>query len=273
MGNSLKVLVIDDDASFRKLIGGFARGSDPLLIIVEAEDCESGLSELNSGAFDCVLLDYNLPGINGIELLQRMLATGGVRVPIIMLTGHGDETIAAQALKSGASDYLSKEKITKDLLLRTIQAAVRFHRSELRTKQAEDELVRSEKHYRTLVEKVSDIIFQLDPKGKITYVNPACRHLGYDKEELIGLSIESLLVHDHPNEVLPKILTQDVGPLSTTNLEVGLKANPRSTMSGEIPVVHVLLDAFGLWNAPDEVVFKNKKGLEFLGTVCICRKV
>ena len=54
-----------------------------------------------------VLLDYNLPGADGLEVLARMKARDA-KVPVVMLTGHGSVEVAVQAMKSGATDYLSK---------------------------------------------------------------------------------------------------------------------------------------------------------------------
>ncbi len=59
----------------------------------------------------------------------------------------------------------------------------------------------------------------------------------------------------------------------TSALEVNLITNENYALSNEFPVIKVLVDAIGLWNAPDEVVFKGNEGLEFLGTLCICRRV
>ena len=87
-----------------------------------------GLKLCSSGDFDCVLLDYNLPDLNGIEFLNRMDSQRKIQVPIIMLTGQGNETIASDALRAGATDYLPKRAASTESLKRTIGNAVeKFH--------------------------------------------------------------------------------------------------------------------------------------------------
>ena len=101
--------------------------------------------------FDCALLDYQLPDSNGIHLLQEILHFGGTSSPIIFVTGKGDETIAAQALKAGALDYISKEKLSPELLSQCIHNVIKVHDLELRANQ-------TEKQYKRIVETISEII-------------------------------------------------------------------------------------------------------------------
>ena len=102
--------------------------------------------------FDCALLDYQLPDSNRIHLLQEILHFGGTSSPIIFVTGKGGETIAAQALKAGALDYISKEKLSPELLSQCIHNVIKVHDLELRANQ-------TEKQYKRIVEKISEIIF------------------------------------------------------------------------------------------------------------------
>ncbi len=273
MNNPLKLLIIEDDSDFLLLLRKIFKSFDEVVEISEANNAESAFSMLSEDFFDCVLLDQNLPGLNGIEFLQRLLAGGDLQVPIIMMTADGSETIAAQAIKSGASDYIPKENINKHDLHRSITNAIRFFELEQRAQRAEYELARTGKHFRTIVEKVTDIIFQLDPEGNISYVNPACKFLGYEKDELLGKPIKSVVGNKDLEDILPKLMTREVGPLITSALEIDLITNDSYALSNEFPVIKVLVDAIGLWNAPDEVVFKSNKGLEFLGTLCICRRI
>ena len=102
--------------------------------------------------FFCALLGYQLPYSNGIRLLQEILHFGGTSSPIIFVTGKGDETIAAQALKAGALDYISKEKLSPELLSQCIHNVIKVHDLELRANQ-------TEKQYKRIVETISEIIF------------------------------------------------------------------------------------------------------------------
>ena len=102
--------------------------------------------------FDCALLDYQLPDSNRIHLLQEILHFVGTSSPIIFVTGKGDETIAAQALKAGALDYISKEKLSPELLSQCIHNVIKVHDLELRANQ-------TEKQYKRIVETILENIF------------------------------------------------------------------------------------------------------------------
>jgi DNA-binding response OmpR family regulator len=77
---------------------------------------EQGLPMLDSFRPDAVLLDYNLPGMNGLEVLRR-IRERDPQVKVIMITGHGNVQVAVDAMKAGASDYLSKPLVLSELKL------------------------------------------------------------------------------------------------------------------------------------------------------------
>jgi serine phosphatase RsbU (regulator of sigma subunit) len=79
---------------------------------------------------DCVLLDLDLPDASGLDGLRRIRETAA-RVPVIVLTGHDDESVGEAAVAAGAQDYLIKGQVTDRLLIRTIRYAVQRRRAEL----------------------------------------------------------------------------------------------------------------------------------------------
>lgn len=99
------VLVVEDEAVFAKNIQTYlVREGFEVRI---AADADAAMAEFESFRPGIVLLDYNLPGADGLEVLARMKARDS-KVPVVMLTGHGSVEVAVQAMKSGAADYLSK---------------------------------------------------------------------------------------------------------------------------------------------------------------------
>jgi FixJ family two-component response regulator len=81
------------------------------------------MARLAPGAYDCVLLDYYLPGVDTLALLQRMRAAAG-DVPIVIITGRGDEDIAVEFMKAGAVDYLPKASLTPERLTTSFRYAL-----------------------------------------------------------------------------------------------------------------------------------------------------
>jgi len=166
MADKKSFLLIEDDAVDRKTLRRMLKIAKPEAEILEAGDCAKGLAEMESKKFDCILLDYQLPDSDGIQFLQKLMLGEYHVPPILFLTGQGDELLAVKALKSGAADYIPKNLLSADLLTRSIDNAIRFHQLEFRAKEAEIKLATSEEKYRNIVEKISDLVFQLDPEKK-----------------------------------------------------------------------------------------------------------
>jgi FixJ family two-component response regulator len=126
------VFVVDDYAPVRKSISrllcaaGFA--------VAAFASAEEFLAQYDPGVCGCLVLDLAMPTLNGLEL-QSLLAKTGSLLPIIFLTGQGDIPKCAQAMKRGASDFLTKPVNDEDLLA-AVRAAIEKHRA-LRREQAE----------------------------------------------------------------------------------------------------------------------------------------
>lgn len=99
------ILVIEDEAVLGKNIRIFLERSG--LDVRVAESAEEGLALLDVFKPDAVVLDFNLPGINGLEALSRIRAFDQ-RLPVVMITGHGSVELAVEAMKAGARDFLTK---------------------------------------------------------------------------------------------------------------------------------------------------------------------
>jgi len=111
----LKLLVVDDDPELRPLVGFALRQASYL--VVEAASGEEALQQLERELPDLMILDVNLPGIDGFEVLRRA-RTGGRRLPILMLTVRGEEEDLVRGLDLGADDYLTKPFSPRTLLPR-----------------------------------------------------------------------------------------------------------------------------------------------------------
>jgi two-component system response regulator AtoC len=108
------VLIIEDEPTLGKNMMNYVgrHGYETRL----AESGERGLQELDEFKPDVVLIDYNLPGVNGLEVLDRIRKADS-QIKLIMITGHGSVQVAVDAMKAGAYDYLSKPVILSELKL------------------------------------------------------------------------------------------------------------------------------------------------------------
>src|SRR5512135_1385673 len=113
---SVRVLLIDDDARLAELLREFLAQND--VALVHAADGLSGIRTLGADAFDAVLLDVMMPGIDGLEVLRRIRAGAGGKVPVLMLTAKGDEADRVVGLELGADDYVAKPFSPRELLAR-----------------------------------------------------------------------------------------------------------------------------------------------------------
>ncbi len=267
----MRVLIVDDTpANIDILRRILERESFNTLM---ASDFQSALSAAASESPDLILLDVMLPGADGFEVCLQLKANPRTKhIPVIFLSAQTDPDYILKGFSAGGVDYIAKPFRAEETLVR-----VETHLRLKKTLEEKERLLRrvaeSEKLYRTIVETIPEIIFKLDPERNIIFANPAFKFLGYDPGELIGQPVRCILAMEDPETVLSALATQGVGPLSTSNLEVKIKNNPDSVLADEFETTDFLVDSFGLWDVPDEMVLKKNIEKTFLGALCIGRLV
>ena len=227
-----RILIIDDSRAdrdlYRRLI---ARGSEADYSFWETDSGEEGLRLYRSQRPDCVVLDYQLPDLNGLEFLARLQAEQGEEpAPVIMLTGRGNEMVAVQALRMGAQDYLVKNRSDEGLRKAvqavmgraTLRRQIDEHRRKLDQgvevlRESEERyrlmaaqaLRESEERYQLLLEGVVDYaIIMLDRGGHVVSWNAGAERLfGYRAAEIVGKHISSfsppeIVQQGHPQHQL-----------------------------------------------------------------------
>jgi CheY-like chemotaxis protein/nitrogen-specific signal transduction histidine kinase len=120
-----RVLIVDDNAADRqrycKLLA--ERGPDACHIQQAANGAE-GLAAMRLEKFDCVLLDFNLPDMTGLEFMTAAAVDDELPCAVVLITGQGSETVAVEAMKRGVKDYLLKDKVNASNLWRSMTQAV-----------------------------------------------------------------------------------------------------------------------------------------------------
>ncbi|MDH3582999.1 MAG: PAS domain S-box protein, partial [Phycisphaerae bacterium] len=203
MADALKLLVVDDTEIDRMAVRRALMRAHLDAEIQEACDVRSALDILGREPFDCAIIDYHLPDGDGLEILQGPGRANGGLPPIIILTGHGSETLAVDFMKAGASDYLPKAELTPGRIEQSVRNAIRVHQAERMAQASREQVQASEKRFRDLFENSPDAVFVEDLEGRVLDVNPAaCALHGLSREQLAGRRVEDLVPERHREQVL-----------------------------------------------------------------------
>lgn len=139
MEENLKILIIDDDEVDRMAVRRALLRSGLPSVVEEVQSCKAAIERLREGSFSCVFLDYRLPDQDGLALIQQ-IRQDDIQVPMVVLTGQGDEQIAVDLMKAGATDYLTKSRISPELLSKVLQNAIRVYQAEMQVRYANQQL-------------------------------------------------------------------------------------------------------------------------------------
>ncbi|MFC2071829.1 PAS domain S-box protein [Chloroflexota bacterium] len=176
----IRVLLIEDNPGDARLICEMLAEVRDAEVEVECVDrLSAGLKRLAAGGIDVLLLDLSLPDGQGLDVCVRA-NTQAPYVPIVVLTGLDDETMAVKTLHMGAQDYLIKGQVDSRLLFRSMRYAIE-------RKRMEEELRKSEEKWRSLVENAPNIIMLTDSDNIIKLMNRTVS--GFDVKDVIGMSI------------------------------------------------------------------------------------
>ena len=179
MTDTIRILVIDDEAAIRSLAITVLRQEFPNLHPVEAANALELSQALEGPGFDFVVTDYRLGWSNGIEVL-RAVKRRWPDCPVIMVTGSSNEEIAVEAMKAGLDDYVTK---SPSHFARLTAAA----RSVMERARARKESTAQLQLHTAALQAAANGIILTEPDGTISWVNPAFTALtGYGPEEVIG---------------------------------------------------------------------------------------
>ena len=167
-GTKLRLLVVDDDPAFRMTIKRYLDNLQNLeLSTFFVADGRLALRFCQARMPNVILLDHQLPDMNGLECLRALQdLPDGQTAMVIMLTGQGDEKIATQAMKLGATDYLRKDDLADEKLLGlVIQRSLSQHRTRLQISEQAMRLGR----FNTLLDAIDDGLFIVDADSGVPY--------------------------------------------------------------------------------------------------------
>jgi two-component system cell cycle sensor histidine kinase/response regulator CckA len=189
----LKVLLVEDNPGDARLIREMLLEVPQVRFELELADrLAKGLVRIRAGDIHAVLLDLGLPDSQGLETFVAVQAEAS-HVPIIVLTGLGDEALALRTVQEGAQDYLVKGQVDASQLERTIRYAVERKKAEHALRSSEIALRQSEASFRSLVLNSPYAIFRSSLEGGFLDANPALvSMLGYGSDsELMALDLSA----------------------------------------------------------------------------------
>ncbi len=183
---TVRILLFDDNAADADLVAEYLDLSKLKFEIVTAKRLADGLKLIKDQQFDVVLLDLSLPDSSGIDTLKSVTAESE-KEAIIILTGADDESLSLEALQYGAQDYLFKDRLSGEVLHRSIRYAIERTNLLHKLEAHNEDIVYREALLRRIFDANTDAMLILSCEYEIKSLNPsAAKLLDAEPEKLIG---------------------------------------------------------------------------------------
>ena len=202
LNNKSKVLIVDDLEVNRYSLEMILA---PLnIIIVHADSGENALSQVLNHDFAVILMDVEMPGLNGYQTVQLIHSNKRFKnIPIVMITASDrDNLLLNKAYESGAVDYVIKP-IEPVVIINKVRQFVELDRLHQLAKQTRLEAEESKSRLQALLNSAGEGVIGMDLAGIITFANPkACQILEIENKELIAKNLQDFLVTEIDNDLL-----------------------------------------------------------------------
>ena len=189
----IQVLHVDDEPAFTDLTATFLEREDEQLSVETADSAADGVALVDDPPPDCIVSDFNMPGMDGLEFL-RAVREDYPELPFILYTGEGSEAVASEAIAAGVTDYLQKQTGTEqyELLVNRIRNAVQARRESARADR-QDQLMR-------LTECAGDTGgFELETETGAVMLTDGCRRI-LGLSEQASPTLEEHFQQYHPDD-------------------------------------------------------------------------
>ena len=247
--NPIRVLIIEDSEDDALLLAGCFRRAGYALEFQRVDSAAAARQAMLSGQWDAILSDHSMPGFNALAALALMQALQ-LDLPFIIVSGVIEEETAIAAMRAGAHDYLSKDRL--DRLVPAVEREMREARNRAERRAALDTVKENEARFRALVSNIPGMVFQLlrqaDASYRFLYVSEGA-------EALLGRSPDELLdrpalffdaIHDEDRPSFEAALAKSAAELTHANWDgrilgsdgtekwINLRSAPRRLASSEV---------------------------------------
>ena len=192
-----QILLIDDDEidviKFQKTI----LKTDLQTQVDICYNATEAFNKLEKKAYDCIFLDYLLPGIDGLQLLKK-LRDKAINIPVAVMTSQGDEKIAVEMIKNGAFDYFTKNEINPDKLSKVVLSAIRLWEAERQRQIAENHIIESNSRLNAIIESTRNLIYAFDKQFNLISFNSSFKENIEHLLRLNGLIKININLNDIP---------------------------------------------------------------------------
>ncbi|OYR59432.1 response regulator [Halorubrum halodurans] len=192
MPNPIRVLCVDDDPEFADLTATYLERRNDRFVVETVTSPDRGLDLIDDDPPDCVVSDYEMPGMNGIELL-RAVREEHPDLSFVLYTGKGSEEVASDAISAGVTDYLRKQSGTHQyaVLANRVSNAVDQARAERRLR---EERRRFQLLFERLTQPTVEVEYE-DDEPIVRRINPAFEAVfGYEASEIVDDSLDAYIV-------------------------------------------------------------------------------
>ena len=246
---SLTILIIEDSEDDALLLAGCFKRAGYALEFQRVENAAATRQAMSAGGWDAILSDHSMPGFNALVALELMQELH-LDLPFIIVSGVIDEETAVAAMRAGAHDYLSKDRL--DRLVPAVEREIREAKNRAERRTALETVQENEARFRSLVSNIPGMVFQLlrAPDGELRFL-----YVSEGSTALLGLAPHALTsssrlffnrIHSEDREAFDSALTLSSENFTQANWEgrisdstgsekwINLRSAPRRTASNEI---------------------------------------
>lgn len=236
-----KILIVDDEPDIALILK--LQLEDAGYRTATARDGVEGLEAITRDSYSLVLLDIKMPRIDGLQMLERVQRSHP-QLAVVMMTAHGSEDIAVEAMKNGALDYIAKPFSTEDVLQK-VKRAIQLNKARRDNILLQQQLDEERQKMEAVLQGMADLLLAVDLEGRIITVNlKAEQVLGQGRSQLLGMPVEDALKADIAADSLPSRMVLMTGEpcldvpytilADTTSIPVSSSASPLLNAAGQL---------------------------------------